>query len=295
MSEQIHYGLQRTLGGLRPGHIDVFQWMEAAAIIVDWVKSAGQQVAGKRFLEVGTGRQPFVPAGLWLCGAAQTVTVDLNRYLSEAVIAESLRYLRENRDEVWELFGEEAELPGFEDRFRQLTAFSGRSPELLLLINTTYIAPTDATSIDAPDGSFDFHFSSSVFEHVPPGTIRAILDEARRILAPHGLVVHQIDTSDHFSHSDPSIAKVNFLQFDDAEWARWAGNKFMYQNRLRGYEYVELFEQAGVRILRQCPRVDLTSLEALQTGFPLDDRYRSVAAEDLAVRTTTLMGTFADG
>src|SRR4051812_25454720 len=139
MAEQIHYGLQRTVGGLRSGHIEVFQWIEAAAIIVEWVKSAGRQVAGKRFLEVGTGRQPIVPAALWLCGAAQTLTVDLNRQLSEGVIAESLRYLRENRDEVWQLFGEEAERPGFEDRFRRLTDFSGRSPELLRLINATYI------------------------------------------------------------------------------------------------------------------------------------------------------------
>ncbi len=294
MSNRVYYRIQRSVGTFRPGRIDAFEWFEAGSIVVKWVRSAGQDVAGKRFLEVGTGRHLCVPAGLWLCGAAQTVTVDLNRYLSEPVAAECLGYLRENRDEIWEMFGEEALTPRFEERYRRLTTFSGRLPELLQLINTTYIAPADATSLDVPDRSFDFHISHVVFEHVPPETIRKILDEARRVLIPQGLLVHIIDASDHFSHTDPSITKINFLQFDDREWDRWAGNKFMYHNRLRGYQHISLFEEAGIRILRQSRTVDERSLDALRSGFQLDDRYRDVAPEELAVTNFVVMGAFAD-
>jgi hypothetical protein len=31
-------------------------------------------------------------------------------------------------------------------------------------------------------------------------------------------LVHNIDFTDHFSHSDPSISSVNFLQFSESQW-----------------------------------------------------------------------------
>jgi SAM-dependent methyltransferase len=293
LSDQLYYGVQNSVGSLRPGRLTAFDWFESGANVVARARTAGREIAGKRFIEVGTGRHLCVPTGLWLCGAAQTLTVDLNRYLSETVVARCLRYLSENRDEVWELFGSEAQAPLFDERFRRLTAFSGGLPEYLRLIDTSYVAPADAAKLAVPDHSFDFHISHVVFEHVPPEALREILDEARRVLVPQGLLVHLIDLSDHYSHADASISAVNFLQFDDAKWARLAGNKFAYVNRLRGYEHVELFEQAGVQIVGHRQTLDQRSLETLRNGFELAARYRNVDPEQLAVTSVNLTGTFA--
>ena len=50
-----------------------------------------------------------------------------------------------------------------------------------------------------------------------------------------------VDYSDHFSHSDQTISSINFLRYSDDEWQRYAGNRYMYMNRLRHDDVLALF------------------------------------------------------
>lgn len=100
------------------------------------------------------------------------------------------------------------------------------------------------------------------------------------------------DPSDHFSHDDSSIPAVNFLRFSDDEWERWAGNQFMYQNRLRSPQYIDLFERAGVHMLRLKTAVDTPSLAALSSGFVPAERFAGMTAEELATTQLWVMGQF---
>lgn len=293
LSDQIYYAMQRTVGSLRPGRQDPLEWFDAALTMTKWIEGAGQEVAGRRFLEVGTGHNVYVPLALWLCGADEVVTVDLNTYLSDTLIAEMSEFVRRNQDAVVSAFGTEAQQPLFQERLRKLIKLRGGKSELREMTNISYLSPADASRLDFPDETFDFHISHAVFEHIPPAIIAAILAEARRLLKPRGLLVHVIDPSDHFAHGDASITAINFLQFSEREWGRWAGNKFMYHNRLRAFEYLKLFEQAGVRILRQSQAVDQSSLESLNNGFQLDSQFRQIVPEELAVTGLILMGEFS--
>lgn len=295
MSDQIYYAMQRTMGNLKAGRGDPLEWFNAAKVLVQLIKSAGQEVEGKRFLEVGTGRSVGLPVGLWLCGAGQVMTVDLNEYLSEALVMESVQYVRNNQERVLKAFEMEAETPRFQERFRRLASFSGGLEDFLRMANIKYAARVDAARLDVPDQSFDVHLSHAVFEHIPREAILRILAEARRILAPGGLLVHVIDPSDHFSHDDASITAVNFLQFGESEWQRWAGNKFMYHNRLRAFEYLEMFEQAGVHLVHRKEAVDEPSLKQLRDGFRLDQKFQQMKPEQLAVRSLIVVGTFSHG
>lgn len=292
-ADAIYYAMQRTLGSFRPGRVPSRDWLEAAALMVNWVEGTGRSVAGGRVLEVGTGRSVTLPLALWLWGARSVVTVDLNSYLSGALVRESLDYLRNHKADVTELFGARAQTEEFKERFGELISFSGDLKSLLRLATIEYLAPEDATHLPLPDHSFDFHVSHAVFEHVPATELRGILRESRRLLVPDGLLYHVIDPSDHFSHDDESITAVNFLQFDDREWERLAGNRFMYHNRLRSFEHQALLAEAGVRVLRQRETSDEASLRALHNGFPLHSQFSQIAHEALAVRSLNVLGTFA--
>lgn len=289
-SDGVYYAVQRSVGSLRPGRHDPRDWLAAAARMARWFEEAGREVEGARALEVGTGRTVDLPLGLWLCGAGSVTTVDLNTYLSAALVRESIDFMRRNEREVRSIF--EGRGPVFEERLKVLLDFDGTLDELLGLANIEYRGGADAARLDAPDRSFDFHVSHAVLEHIPPEVVAAILGEARRLLAPGGLVAHVIDPSDHFSHDDPSITAINFLRYSDGEWHRLAGNKFTYHNRLRAHEFVELFERAGVRLLKRAEWVDEPSLRELRAGFPLDSRFRTVEPEKLAVRSINLLGGF---
>jgi len=293
LSNAIYYAMQRSLGSLRARRANPVEWFEAARRMAEWIRTTRRDVEGMRFLEVGTGRNVNLPTALWLCGAGQVTTVDLNPYLSSALVFESNEYVRLHEGEVLRAFGAEAKRPQFQERLAQLIGFKGDLTALLKMMNVKYLSRADAAQLPLEAESIDVHLSFAVFEHIPAPALARILTEARRVLQPDGLLVHIIDPSDHFSHDDETITAINFLQFGDDEWEGWGGNKFMYHNRLRAFEYVELFERAGVRLIKQAQTIDEPSLSALKNGFPLHRQFQHIAAEQLAVRSLGVLGTFS--
>jgi SAM-dependent methyltransferase len=291
-SNAAYYAIQRSVGGLRPSFNHPVDRFRAAIRAVEWIESAGREISGSRFVEVGTGHMVNMPTALWLLGAAEIVTVDLNQYLSQTLVAESNEFIRRNEKDTLALFGDRAANADFKKRFRQLLSFRGTLTDLLAMMNVRYIAPGDARSLPVPDNSVDFHVSNTVLEHIPPDVLGEILVEAKRVLKPDGLLVHHIDPSDHFSHSDDSIAPINFLRFSDDEWHRWAGNRFMYHNRLRGRDYLSFFERAGARVLRSEKRVDERSLQALKDGLQIADRFAGLEPEELATTEISIVARF---
>jgi SAM-dependent methyltransferase len=290
-SNAVYYAVQRSVGGLRPEKIDPLDRMKAAAGMVSWAKSAGFDIRGKAVLEVGTGRMVDLPTGLWLAGAGRVITVDLNPYLSPRLISDARSFIRRNREKVIDLF-ERKDDPLFEERLEVLVGTTVSDDGLLRAMNVEYMSPADAANLPLDAGTIDLHVSHTVLEHIPAEVLAAILKEARRLLRPGGLLIHNIDPSDHFSHDDPAISRINFLRFDESEWDKWAGNQFMYHNRLRAKDYVRIFADAGVRTLKEARSVDDRSLAVLNDGFVVSDRFRGIPKEELATTSYSIMGSF---
>ena len=286
-----YYAVQRSVGGLRKGRINPLSRMEAAAEIVRWAESVGFEVRGKTVLEIGTGRMVDLPTGMWLCGAGRIITVDLNRYLSLTLISEVREFLRNHRERVSSIFDRHGDSL-FQERLNVLLGTGVSDKDLLRAMNIEYMAPADASKLQLKPDSVDLHVSYAVMEHIPPEVLKGILGEARRVTRAGALLMHTIDPSDHFSHDDAAISKINFLRFSESEWEKWAGNKFMYHNRLRASELVRIFQDAGVHILKEARSIDEESLAALDGGFPLDPRFANFSREDLATTTISLMGSF---
>lgn len=135
--------------------------------------------------------------------------------------------------------------------------------------NITYVAPLDIAKSTLPDASFDACISTNTMEHIPEPQLRAILIELRRLLVPGGMVSAIIDYSDHYSHTDPTIGRLNFLQFTDRQFERY-NHRAHYQNRLRHKDYAELFRGAGFEIEHQ----EVLSLAELPEAIVSDDPRR---------------------
>lgn len=277
-----YYWIQRHFGGLR--HLNPISRLSAAIETWKCIQEQGINPSGKVFLEIGTGRVTLVPLAYWLMGAEKTITIDLNPYLKSELIMESLQYVFENKEEILKLFGSLID----KERFDELQVLS-RSPgcsvsAFLDLCQIDYVAPGDATDTSFPEQCIDFHTSYTVFEHIPPEVLKEILEEGNRIVKNNGLFVHKIDYSDHFSHSDKSISAINFLQYSDNEWARFAGNRYMYMNRLRHDDFISLFESVGHHIMEIQPHTDQRSQELLRNGsLQLDERFSSKSEDVLAI------------
>jgi len=288
MSHRTYYFIQRHFGELR--QIDPKAHFIAAVEMLGYIKSTGAPYQNKTFFEMGTGRRVNMPLALWLGGASKIVTVDLNPYLKPELVFEDLDYVRSHQDEIKALFGEHCEDSVFQERFRFLIDFKGDFKQLLDATGIEYMAPADASRLQIPDRSIDFHVSRSVLGHIPADDIVNIFIEGKRVLRRDGYFVHKIDLGDHFMYSDKSISVINFLQFTEQEWKHYAGNRFMYQNRLRVDDYLQLFQKAGIDVLRNDVNVDERSLMLLQSGFPVDKKFADKSNETIATRRMWVVG-----
>ena len=282
-----YYWLQRKIGGLkRSKPINTFS---AAINIWKIIQEQGIDPAGKVFFEVGTGRIPDLAIAFWLMGAEKIITVDVNPYLKAELIDESIQYIFKNNEAILSLFGSLMNTKRLEElqEFHRIPHFSISG--FFDLCRVEYMAPADAADTSLSDQSIDFHTSKTVFEHIPIEVLKLIMEEGNRIIKNNGLFIHSIDYGDHYSYSDKNISRINFLQYSDEEWAKYNSNKYMYMNRLRHDDYINLFESVGHQILKvqekekNQPSIDLLN----KSGLHLDDKFRSKSIEIL-----TMTGSF---
>lgn len=113
-----------------------------------------------------------------------------------------------------------------------------------------YLAPADMRETGFETASFDAVISTNTLEHIPTDSIASIWRESARLLRPGGIVSAKIDYSDHYAHTDSRISPLNYLQFSEAQWARYNHDNH-YQNRLRHQHHLRLLTDAGFEILHE--------------------------------------------
>ena len=272
--------MQRAGGSLRRAPDPMPMLKECASLLKD-LAGAGVEIDGKALMEIGTGRRLEMPFGMYLCGAASVVTLDLNPLLKEHLVLKSIAAMSAERSQILDCFAEVADRRDVDRRFDLLCSAQSLK-DVLERTGIDYRAPSDATKPILSPASIDVQFSYTVFEHVPRSILVGILQECNRLLRPGGVAIHHIDPSDHFAHEDDSISFINFLRFSDREWHCLAGNRFAYHNRLRASEYEAIYREAGHEILQWKPVVDQRGHSLLQNGFPLDAKFQDRPPEDLA-------------
>jgi SAM-dependent methyltransferase len=284
ISYEIIYFFQRNFGTLRS--VNPIRMMEAGNTIVNSIKKNGKSISGSNILEIGTGRMPIAPLVYFLCGANKIVTLDLNPYVKEGLFKDAILFIKNNIDIVHDVIGENLK----QDRLDLLTSIATKKSfeSLLELMKITYIAPCDAQKVPYEDGYFDFHTSWAVLEHIPRDILKNILLEGGRLLKKDGLFVHHIDYTDHFSHSDKTISAINFLQYSEKEWNKYAGNKFMYTNRLRHDDLISLFSVHSC-ILNEDLNLYQKFLNVSNVDFQLNSEFKDKSDNILNILNATIV------
>ncbi|HEU0035631.1 MAG TPA: methyltransferase domain-containing protein [Kofleriaceae bacterium] len=277
----VHHALQRRAGGLKDFARECDTKIDDWRLMMGHLQQAGLDVEGATLVEVGTGWYPTFPFCLYLCGAGFVHTFDLQRLLKRDMVRMLVERLGWQRAIVAKVSGRrDAEL---QTRLQSLAHAVERGATLADATDgvVAYRAPADAARTALPAGSVDAVFSNSVLEHVPPPEIERIFGEAMRILRPGGVMFHSVNCGDHYAYVDPSIDQLHYLQYSDDAWQRW-NNPFLYQNRLRARDFIDLARRAGFTIELDTSRPSperLARLDALR----VDPKFDVYTREQLAI------------
>jgi SAM-dependent methyltransferase len=303
VSERLYYQIQRRLGAFRS--VEPWEHLSAARQIAEAAAIHGRPVTDAEILEIGTGHRMLVPIALWLLGAKRVVTIDIHRDVKPELVFLDIARMVADRSRVTDTLtfrGGEIQ----PDRLQFLEQISHQNVEKLFAdLSIEYRAPGDPGALRDAASTYDLHVSRSVLEHVPLRDLARMFTESKRVLRPRGRFVHLVDFSDHFAHVDPSVSSINFLQFNDADWQRLAGNEFAYHNRLRSDDFERLLLESGLAIDEARLVLDDRALNELENGFPLSpqfqgrDRRRLAQREGLfvaeSVGSPTSASTFGSG
>ena len=286
MGDKIYKVIQKNFGNLKANPLSRINMQ----IEMDrWIREQGMLIEGRTFFEVGTGHKLTLPIGFFISGAKQVITVDLYRRLDFDILQKSLHWMVENRKQLESIYKEVVDLTTLNERLNLLQRLQSDPQKFLVEANIQYLAPADATDTGLPNSSVDYHFSTTVMEHIPPKEIKKIFIEARRILKNDGVAIHFIDCSDHFQHQDNSITKINFLKYTEEQWQRIAGNQFAYCNRLRASEYLRLFSDLSFTPIRHELYIDRDSMNIIERGFLVDQQFSSFCPDDICTTALKVM------
>ena len=279
--ERLHYELQKRAGGLRMFEHELAGKIEDWRLMVGHLRSAGVPVTGARFLEMGTGWYPTFPFCLYFGGAASVMTVDLHRFLKRELTVRMAEALAPVLPVIAEATGRpEPELARLQRALVEAVR-RGASLEEATAGVVVYRAPSDAAATGLPAASVDVVFSNSVLEHVPRLEIERCFAEARRILGEGGVAFHSVNCGDHYAYADRNVHQLNYLQFSDRDWEKW-NNSFLYQNRLRARDFVEMARAAGFTIEVDTSRPHPMRLRQLDT-IQVHPQFAGYSREQLAI------------
>jgi SAM-dependent methyltransferase len=261
------YALHRKLQDLGgSSRLDVEDHYGRKRKFLKRVEEHGLPLAGRDFLEIGTGWHPVLPVLLHLLDARQVTTIDVNPWLTRASLAETFHAFQGIAGRVAADFGKDAaRAQATMDRLCTLVEdASVPILDVLKAANIRYGLPVDACKTPYEAGSFDYVVSSNVLEHVPPEVIRGMFTESRRVLKPGGYNLHHVNPGDHFSVGDSRVTTVHFVRYSSRAWYWIGGSGLAYHNRLRCVEYARLLESAGFTVTYSDTEIDPRGLEALE-------------------------------
>lgn len=283
----IHYKLQRLIGGLRNPEKECIKKVDDWRIMLSHFQNEGIAVENASLVEIGSGWYPTFPVCLYLLGAETVFTFDLNRHMKVELTQICINVLGENLSVIQSFISNPDSVT------KRYTLLSKRFAETGNIETATdgviqYNAPADAAKTGLSDTTVDIVYSNSVLEHIPGSVIVDIMKEAWRILKPKGVMFHSVNCGDHYSYVDSSISQLNYLQYSDSEWGKW-NNDFLYQNRMRHGEFVELAKKTGFNIMLNTAKATDIQLKLLAALPTIAEKFSSLEPEELCITSVDFL------
>jgi SAM-dependent methyltransferase len=155
---------------------------------------------------------------------------------------------------------------------RRMTRFE----ELYERLGFTYVVDPNGNPGSLKAESFDLVVSGGVLEHILSRDAPAFVKGIAAVLKPGGLSVHGINIRDHLGQYDSTVFAKQYLRYPNWIWHLCLENKVQYINRIQRPDWLQLFADAGLRLLEEeVEPVNITNMRVAKC-------YQAYAKSDLA-------------
>lgn len=209
------------------------------AKFLNMLEAAGRSVKDKIVLELGPGQTPDLLFAALLYGAKKVIALDINKYLKSDLY--DLNLYKETREWIRDAVNR-GELPLAETFNGE--RYATELPQIPL--SDLYFSVYDGRRFPLEDESVDIIWTKSVLEHVREPTV--MIREMKRVLKPGGIMLHIIDLRDHTTLENGKDW-LRFLRYSDMLWNLMTGNRSTWANRLRAFQWKNLFEETGFKLI----------------------------------------------
>jgi hypothetical protein len=267
--------LKRRVSGYKPDGFNLDTTLEDAFKVVNQLKGSGRTLEDVVVLEIGSGWFPIFPIVYSLLGAKKVFLSDLQPYMDEETFQTAKRFIVNNAERISSKLG----IPA--DRIRSVLDHAKKPTDLGF---EYHISRNPSSYLPA---SLNIISSRTVLEHIPEQDLKLLLPIWKSLLAPHGVMIHAIDMSDHMEHLDKSISRIHFLRFGTVAW-NVINFFFDYQKRLRYPQFCRLFEAAGLRVRVADVEVDKKA-ESDARQMKLSVPFVHMAPEEVGILTACVL------
>jgi len=212
-----------------------------AEMFCQGLTSAGiSGIESKSCLEIGTGYVGSVATVMWLLGAEEVTSIDLNPLLVVDALKEAVRSAK--KEDLIDLLrgyvgSKQSLVRRVEEVYRWANVENDDLPDFF-----RYVSPFDLL-VETLNQEFDFMFSVSTLEHIPKSAVDRFVEGTASLLRNGGIELHSIDLADHYdSKHDP----LGFLALAGDEYSD-DSDADSRGNRIRASEWLRIFTNAGLR------------------------------------------------
>jgi hypothetical protein len=276
---QVHVTKSLELG---PGAFEA-KIKETRRFLEDFLECRTECADGFTALELGTGWYPAVPIGLYLCGARDIWSFDIESLLRRERLKLLLNYFCESDAQgALRRWLPQIKPERMEVLVSALKNIEGETAESLLTRFNIHALVRDARNTGLKPGTVDFFFSNAALEYVPAEVQAGLLAEYHRMGTSGAVLIQYVNLKDQYWNFDPSITPFNNLKYSKTLW-RWLDSPLIPQTRLRISDYRALLTQAGFEIVKE---VNTSGLASDLEKVSLAPEFQKYAKEDLLVTDT---------
>lgn len=249
----------------------------------DFLECRPECANGFTALELGTGWYPAVPIGLYLCGAREIWSFDVEPLLRRERLKLLLNFFREfDAKGALRRWLPQIKPERMEILVSALKDIEGETAESLLARFNIHTLVRDARNTALKPRTIDFFFSNAVLEYVPADVQTGLLAEYRRLAAPGAVLIQYVNLKDQYWNFDRSITPFNNLKYSTAVW-RWLDSPLIPQTRLRISDYRALLTKGGFEIVKE---VNTSGLVSDLENVSVAPEFQKYSKEDLLVTDT---------